>query len=329
MMRSIGLWGVTRNKTNDGYGYAGLKLSQAFKAHDIDVYWEDFASPVALSFIQPEFYGGSPRQYRIGYTPWESTELPPDWVETINTQDEFWTTSHFCAEVFVDSGVAIPTRVVPHGIDSSEWNISKREKKSPFVFLHQGEPADRKGSQMTFNAFKRVFAGNPDVHLVFKSSAGWIEARWLDESGSIIGPVDKFPNVQSIKGILDLEQMNDLYAMAHCMIYPSNGEGFGLIPFQAVATGMPTLAPSWGGIAEFGDYLTPIEYTVGPSNHGYHLGDWCWPDFDDLCEKMEDIYLNYEAYAEEALIQGQRLREDFEWAKIFKPIAEDLKPLFS
>lgn len=328
-MRSIGLWGVTRNKTYDGYGYAGLKLAQAFKAHDVDVFWEDFTAPISLSFIQPEFYGGTPRQYRIGYTPWESTELPPEWASIINSQDEFWTTSTFCADVFVENGVTVPTRVVPHGIDSNEWRIKKREKTDPFIFLHQGEPADRKGSQMAFDAFKKVFSGKSDVFLIFKSSASWIEARWLDETGSIIGAVDKFPNVQTIKGILDLDQMNDLYEMAHCMIYPSNGEGFGLIPFQGVATGMPTLAPNWGGIKEFGEYLTNIPHTVGPSNHGYHLGDWCWPDFDSLCQIMEDVYLNYDNYSATAYENGLALREKFAWEKIFEPIVKDLEPLFS
>lgn len=329
MNQRLGLWGVTRNKVNDGYGYAGFKMTQALTELGVEVFWEDTTAPVSLSFIQPEFYGGTLKQYRIGYTPWESTIVPEEWISIINSTDEFWTTSEFCAEVFQDQGVTRPIRVVPHGIDPDEWQLVKREKNVPFVFLHQGEPADRKGSQMTFNAFKKVFAGNPDVFLVFKSSSSWVEARWLDDSGSIIGPVDRFPNVQTLKGILTLEQMNELYQTAHCMVYPSNGEGFGLIPFQAAATGMPTIAPVWGGIREFGEYITPIDYQVGPSNHGYHTGDWCWPSFDDLCEKMEDIYLNYESYVSDAVEKAVELREEFLWRNIFEPIVDDLGPLFS
>lgn len=327
-MTEIGLWGVVRNGTNDGYGYAGFKMVQALEKFGIKCNWEDIEVPIALSFIQPELYGGRGEQYRIGYTPWESTELKEGWADLINLQNEFWTTSYFCADVFKEQGVTLPIKVVHHGLDGDDWTLAKRQKQNPFIFLHQGEPADRKGSQMTFDAFKKVFKGYSDVYLVFKSSASWVECRWYDSEGSIIGPVDDWPNVQLIRGVLNQPELNELLHKVHCMVYPSNGEGFGLIPFQAAGTGLPTIAPAWGGIADFEEYLTnPMGYTVGPSNHGYHLGDWCWPDFDSLCEQMLSVYENYEKVSEDAYEKAVGLRAAFQWDKIFEPIADHLKSI--
>jgi len=302
-------------------------MAKTLNNFGIPTLWEDKAAPIALSFIQPELYGGAPQQYKIGYTPWESTEIREGWADLINQQDEFWTTSTFCAEVFQEQGVKLPIRIVNHGLDTDEWTLSKRTKTAPFIFLHQGEPADRKGSQMTFDAFTKVFKGNRDVFLVFKSSASWIEARWLDSTGSIIGAVDSFPNVQTIKGVLNQEQLDELYQRVNCMVYPSNGEGFGLIPFQAAGSGMPSIAPVWGGIRDFGEYIIPIDYKVGPSNHGYHLGEWAWPSLDSLCEVMENVYENYESYADISYKKAIELREEFSWKKILEPIAVHLKSI--
>jgi glycosyltransferase involved in cell wall biosynthesis len=329
-LKEIGLWGVVRNGVNDGYGYAGFKMVETFEKLGVHVLWEDFDSPVALSFIQPLMYGGKSSQYRIGYTPWESTVLPEEWADIINKQDAFWTTSNFCAEVFKDQGVTLPIRVVHHGLDPEEWSPTPRRKTDePFIFLHQGEPADRKGSQMVFDAFREVFGNNDkNIWLVFKSSSGWLECRWKDKEGHILGPVEHFPNVQTVKGVLTQPQMQELYAKASVMVYPSHGEGFGLIPFQAAATGLPTIAPAWGGIADYGEHIINLDYEVGPSNHGYHLGDWAWPSFEDLCTTMESVYLDYDSWADWQYQEAFKIAEKFRWEDIFEPIVADLDAYF-
>jgi glycosyltransferase involved in cell wall biosynthesis len=329
-MNSIGLWGVVRNGVNDGYGYAGFKMVETFEKLGIEMLWQDENSPIALSFIQPTLYGGTSSQYRIGYTPWESTELPEGWADAINNSvNEFWTTSEFCKDVFEQGGVKLPIRVVHHGIDTNDW-IPKRHKFSkPFIFLHQGEPAERKGSQMVFDAFREVFGEkNDDVWLVFKSSASWVEARWKNSEGSIVGPVEAYPNVQTVKGIFTQEQLVELYEQAHCMVYPSNGEGFGLIPLQAAASGLPTIATGWSGMKDYEDFIIPLDYKVGPSKHGYHIGDWAWPSFEDLCITMESIYLDYDVWANWQWNRVPEIQEKFSWERIFTPIVKDLAGYF-
>jgi glycosyltransferase involved in cell wall biosynthesis len=297
----------------DGYSYAGLKMVEALKALGYSTPWRDDDAPVSISFCQPEWYSHAQSQFRIGYTPWESTVIPKWWPQHMNEMDLIWTTSKFCKEVFEDNGVTTEILVVPHGIDINEFTLSPRKEEDIFYFLHIGEPATRKGGQMVVDAFCKVFADDDSTRLIIKAN-GWAECRLREP----FGPVDTHPRIELIKELMNIHELNALYHRCHALIYPSNGEGFGLIPFQAIATGMPTAAVVWGGIAEFGEYCVPIDYKVGSSGHSYHLGDWAHPDFDSLCEVMYDIRHRYSDYARDAYDNALDVRREWQWKDLIE-----------
>jgi glycosyltransferase involved in cell wall biosynthesis len=316
MIERIGVWGHANQGINDGFGYAGYKLCSSLNKYNIKTLWHDTDASVALSFTQPHGYGGEDSQYRIGYTPWESTIVPEEWPKEMNERDEIWTTSQFCKKVFESNGIKKEINILHHGIDLDEWTTTKRETEGPFIFFHMGEPADRKGGQLVFDAFQKVFKNNPNVYLYFKAHS-WVEARWFDGE-EVIGPVDAFPRVMVNKNVISREKLNQLYNSMHCLVYPSNGEGFGLIPFQGMATGLPTIYPAWGGLSEFKDYGVQMDYTVGDSGHDYHVGEWCWPDFDSICERMKWVYENYEQEADTAYKDSLKIREKFSWDAVIQ-----------
>jgi glycosyltransferase involved in cell wall biosynthesis len=327
MLSKIGIWGNASQGTRDGYGYAGYNLCKALNEMGIQTFWEDETAPVALSFKQPIGYGGNKNQIRVGYTPWESTVVPQEWIGMINTRDLFWTTSNWCKEVFAASGVTVPIEVVNHGLNPEDFTLSKRSVDGPFVFFHMGEPADRKNGQMVFDAFRKVFGKKEDVHLVFKAHA-YLMARWKDGE-HIIGEVTDHPRVLAYRGVIDVKQLNAMMQGMHCLVYPSNGEGFGLIPFQAIGTGMPTILPAYSGMADFARYGINVDFTVGPSMHDYHEGEWCWPSFDDLCDKMLYVYENYDSVSEKAYEDAIGLREEFSWQSIMTQAVGSLQEKFS
>lgn len=316
----LGIWGHRNQGINDGFGYAGYMMCKTLNSLGYETYWNDETASIALSFTQPYGYGGLESQYRIGYTPWESTVLPAGWADDMNTRDEMWTPSSFFVDVFRENGVKVPINVVHHGIDTSKWTLSKRQKDDYFIFFHMGEPAERKNGQMVFDAYKKCFGKNPNVYLYYKAHS-WVEARWI-EDGVVVGPVDSFPRVTANKNSLPQDALNRIYNSVHCMVYPSNGEGFGLIPFQGIATGLPSIFPAWGGLRDFQNYGIEVQYKQGPSHHDYHIGEWCLPDFDDLCDKMIDVYENYETYADKAFESGKSLREKFSWEAVIKEAIE-------
>jgi len=229
---------------NQGYAVAAVETIQALQRKLVKVDWNDTTPYVHVNFIQPEFYEGHRGQYRIGYTPWESTVIPDSWIGQMRQQDEIWTPSTFCKEIFDSYNVNDTVRVVPHGINTEIFPIVDRERTDKFVFLHIGGPTERKGAQRVARAFTEVFKDIEDAYLVMKSH-GPSEARWYD--GKIYrGNINNHPRVQVFDGEMDEEAIMELYRIAHCCVYPSNGEGFGMIPFQAIATGLPTITTKIG-----------------------------------------------------------------------------------
>lgn len=306
----------------DGYSYCGLKFVESLNKMKIKTPWRDDDSPVSISFCQPDWYSQSENQYKVFYTPWESTRIPDGWVPWMNKGDWLWTTSQWCKDVFLEAGVKGDIEVVPHGIDLEEWTISKRKPRKVFNFFHMGEPAVRKNGQLVYDAFMEVFGGNQEVNLVMKSN-GFTTVRHPKP----FGPITDNSQITLITEKLTIFELNQLYQNVHCMIYPSAGEGFGMIPFQAIATGMPTLLTDFGGVKEFSEYAVPggLDYTVGPSHNDYHLGNWAHTKFDDLCEKMVQVYKNYEDYSQTAYERGLDLRERFAWDDVVSDAIDKLR----
>lgn len=296
-----------------GYGYAAVCLIRALQANGVKVSYDAAEPMVHISFIQPEFYSGLYEQYRIGYTPWESTILPDTWPREMKAMNEMWTTSNFCKDIY--SSYDIDSIVVPHGIDAEAYPIIDRSLAEKFVFLHIGGPTERKGAQRVFDAFVKVFDNSnyDNVFLLMKSN-GPSEARWRN-NGVYMGNVSNHPKVQVITASLDEYEMVKLYSASHCMVYPTNGEGFGLIPFQAIATGMPTICTNATGCADYAELSIPLDYRW-TEGQGVHLGEWVEPNFDDLCDKMLYAYNNWENEKKKAVRSAKIIHDTQKWSDV-------------
>jgi len=303
-----------------GYGIAAVETIRGIQHGGVKVDWNDTTPYVHINFIQPEMYEGHNQQYRIGYTPWESTIIPDSWVWQMKEQDEIWTPSHFCKDVFESYGIP-DVKVVPHGINPELYPIVDRERGDKFVFLHIGGPVERKGGQKVASAFVDVFGDKDDAYLVMKSH-GPSEARWYDRK-IYRGNIRNHERVKVIDETISQQDIFKLYEMANCMVYPSNGEGFGLIPFQAIATGLPTITTNLTATADFADLSMPLNATWGPG-FGLHTGDWAIPDEDHLRELMLDAYENWADHKKKAMQSAKIIHSTQTWNHVGAQIIEML-----
>jgi glycosyltransferase involved in cell wall biosynthesis len=306
-----------------GYGLAAVETIRALQRNGLKVSWNLETAYVHVNFIQPEYYGGHEKQYRIGYTPWESTGLPEMWPEYMAQMQEIWTTSNFCKEIFENAGVEDVT-VIPHGIDPEIFRITERTLTDKFVFFHMGggiNGAERKGAKITVKAFLECFGDNEDVVLLMKGN-GKSEARWVNERGNLVN-ISYHPRVQVIENVLDVEDIYRLYALSHCCVYPTNGEGFGLIPFQAIATGLPTITTNLTGTADFAELSMPLKATWG-DGYGVHEGLWAEPDYEDLCNQMIYVVNNWEQEKIKAVNSAKIIHSTQTWDHVAKKIINHL-----
>ncbi|QWT29911.1 glycosyltransferase [Streptomyces phage TunaTartare] len=265
--------------TTRGYGVAGFRIVKSLQELGHKVPFDDASAPVQISFCPPQWYKFHKGQYRIGYTPWESTSLPHGWLKAMNDCDEVWATSEWVANVYEMAGVKKPIHVYEHGLDKM-WQPKKRTAGEVIKFLHLGEPALRKGGQMTVDAFREVFGDREDVHLTVKAYHQHFLRVW--HNGEVTTPERVYNNVSVITEQLHKDELLQLHYDHHALIYPSYGEGFGFIPLQALGTGMPVA--STGSWAPYNKYLT--EYSIGTrrdrSIWALHPGDVLYPDYSDV-----------------------------------------------
>ena len=299
---------------SNGYGYAGFNMIRSLQRLGHEVPFQDPSCPVEIAFNQPIYTEWTSRNnYHIQYTPWESTELPYGWLEGFNSADEVWTPSPLVGRWYKEAGVTVPIRTYEHGLDHI-WGNQRRRREGVLRFLHHGEPAPRKGGQMAVDAFREAFGDSEDVHLTVKSY-GVPSVRNKDRAGNILGTIHSFNNVSLIQNTLDEKQLVELYHRHHALVYPGWGEGFGLIPLQAMGTGMPTICT--GAWAPYERFLLPdltvSSRLVDSPWPNMHPGQMFKPSFEDLVKSYRALYENYDKYAGRAYRNGFDVHKQYDW----------------
>ena len=311
-------------ETSTGFGYAGFNIVTSLQNLGHRVVLDSPESPIQFMFTQPQDYSWHENQYSIGYTPWESTALQTDWQEEMASVSELWCTSELNKQWFEDLGLS-PTKVYPHGI-THNWTPRHRKPKKKLRFLHVGEPAPRKGGQMAFDAFRNVFGDDEDITLTIKANQG-SNIRYDPKTAGVLRQPQYFSNVELITKNLPESELVALFHNHDVLLYPSWGEGFGFIPLQALATGMPVIFnSSWAPYKKYSmgldvdDRLVPSPWTT------MHPGKMLEPSQASLERLMVEVSENYGYYSQRAFQQADHLHREYDWDrqtyKAFQPLIE-------
>jgi glycosyltransferase involved in cell wall biosynthesis len=101
----------------------------------------------------------------------------------------------------------------------------------------------------------------------------------------------------------------ELLHKADCFVFPSRGEGFGMTPLEAMATGLPVIVPNAHGISEYfnEDCMYGVKYETGTPAIYYKyknqdVGHMITCDVDDLARQMRYVY----EHQKEAREKGQK-----------------------
>jgi len=218
--------------------------------------------------------------------------------------------------------------VLAHGI-SSEWSVEEREVGDKFYFLHVGGESIRKNIQMVITAFLDCFDGDEYYQLILKVSEG-IEDLALQPS---LQELDRHPQITILNGFIPKDSLVALYKNSHCMVYPTAGEGFGMIPFQAIATGMPTICTELTGCSQFADMSMPLKATWGdvPEREIEHHNlvgtgaQMAYPDYEDLCRLMKKVTTEYYSEKAKAMRSARILHKYETWDHVTDELLDFLE----
>ena len=285
----------------------------------------------------PNGFSSIQNEYKIGYTMFETDKLPNgrhngknDWagkdgdaVDKCNQLNELWVPCHQNKEVFEREGVTVPIKVVPAGVDPTEYYLLNRDKRGnkPFTYLMLGTLTARKNPGAVISAFMALFGDRKDVKLVLKTQDGTL--------GHLEFPTN---NIEIIDKPYPRWRIKKLYADADCFVFPTRGEGFGLPPVEAMATGLPVIFADHTGMHEFANdkYNYPIRKNVltpafrYPHNWG-DVGNWYEPDYEEFKTLMKYVFDHKEEAKAKGLKASKWVRSNWTTNNTANKIIKELR----
>lgn len=327
-----------------GYGRMGIKIAEQMRRMGVTVYDDDGSGDQQAPLSSEYFPAAAPArdlaadptnavcwasipahmlrwregQHTSMLTMWESMTLPEGFRDRFHEIDRLIVPSVQNLELFGQFHDDV--RYVPLGIDPEVWNYSPPSAPVPeFRFLISGRGA-RKGVDLAAKAFRTVFRGvrgnaqRGVPKLIIKSARGHVDF-WGD-------------GIEHITSYLSPEDELGLYRSAHCYLQPSRGEGFGLQPLQAIATGRPTILTNAHGHASFAHLGIGISAEKAATPAGSFMygeaGDWWEPNFEELCEAMWAVYTEYDRFSDLARYQSLAATSEFTWERTAEAFIDNM-----
>lgn len=308
----------------DGYSIASGAIIKELKKLGVDISTYNKNQPIAVLFHNPYSILRIESAYRIIYTMFESSRIPDNWKDYLEAADMVIVPSKWCASVFKNAG--IDAKVVPLGYDDTVYEYKERPNRAqnhePFTFIHYNAFNLRKGFTEVFRAFVEEFKHLEPVRMIFKTTLDTLPLPISKE---------KYPNIEIVQGKTEDSKILELLYKSDCFVFPSRGEGFGMTPLEAMATGIPAIVPNAHGITEYFNpeymYEVRVKETcpgIYSSYKGQNVGTMIVCDVEDLRRKMRYVY----EHQDEAKIKGMKAAEYVkQWT--FKKTAQNLKDIFS
>jgi len=259
--------------------------------------------------------------YRIGVLVCDADIVPIETIETCEkTFDLIVVPSQFCKRVFQESGLKKDILVVPHGVTESFRPLdTPLPEEFTFYNVYSQMRPFRKSEEELLTSFAEAFNGDPKIKLQLRTK----RTAALDELIAQNGLEDI---VEILEDDLSDEDYIEQFNKVHALVHPSKAEGFGMIPLQALACGVPVIATENTGMS---DYLSddnamllkvkgkvPAIGDAGEFAGGmYHAIDQ-----EHLMQCLQDMVKNWQREKQKAEKYSSVIRQNYSWSEAAKPL---------
>lgn len=262
----------------------------------------DYGNQVYILHQTPDYWRRMPG-LTIGFTYWETSKIPDDWISKCNEMDAIFVSSEYNVQIMRQAGLNVPVFKIrpcisPQTLNSFSSQVPLYLHQLPsFRFLSIFSWIERKGYDILLKAYFEEFSSNEDVVLIIKTGAH--NNQKIEELVAVESRKYKDPGRYYIDlSIRNEFEMEGLYNHCSAFVLPSRGEGIGYPMLEAGKRGLPVIATAWGGHLDFlnekNSYLIPYHFVpVMPQSH-YHgyRGDQLWAEasIEHLKQRMRNIY---------------------------------------
>lgn len=283
-------------------------------------------STVGIIKTTPQLFDRNTSDFRIGYTMVENTMIGKRWVEMCNRMSAIFVPSEFLVDVFKSCGVKPPVVAVKQGINTERFpyisrlsNNAKRGK--PFIFGTVGYQDERKNWEDLVRAFTSEFNNREPVELWIKNSNPYFGHRTFND-----------PRIKIINRMYSFEEIKRLYALFDCFVFPSHGEGSGLPPREAMATGLPVILTDWSGLSEVADPeyaypLTPVAIDFPDIRGEEQPGFMARIDVQELMYWMRYVYEHQSEAKQKGKKAAEYVHREWNWDACARDLLRKLEGL--
>ena len=291
--------------------------------------------------IALEFLTAYPQKKAMGFCMLETDFVPQLWAQKMNLLNGVIVPSYFCMSSFMKSGVNVPIRTVPLGVDfdifkpDGEKLLLDSDITTSFNFITVGQwtQLDRKNIGETFKIFLETFRDRNDVGLIAKvnnlgtGTTDKIQCieRLHQLRRSLGFTPNSGPKIYLVHGTMTQDEMARLYRNAHAFVLPSMGEAWGMPILEAAASGLPVITTGGTGAETFmnPEYSILLNYKWQQiPQRMYWQGVYephqqmTMPDFSEFSRMMKRIVDKYDLAKDSAIKQREELvQREFTWKK--------------
>ena len=263
---------------------------------------------------------------KIFYNVWEKTKYPEDFFETLKSADQIWVPTEWQTNCLIEQGIERQKiRIVHEGIDPNELFPKDSQNNDKFTFLILGKWEKRKSTEELIKSFVELFGNNDKVQLLLSCSNNYPDDHLKSTSERL---ENMNINCKNIK-IVDFQTREEVVKMiqsSHVYLSCSRSEGWNLPLIESLACGIPSIYSDCSGQLEFAKGLgLPVKIHGEILDKNSSMFGYYNPDYNDLKDKMLEVYYSYDFYKKKALEDSRFIRENFTWEKAAKKAVQYLK----
>ena len=299
--------------SNDGINYTDIPLYNYDPTFIQDVH-------IVLNTVRHHYFNDNYDGKKIAYTVWENSEYPIDFLYKLHEFDQVWVPTDWQAKLTVKQGIPKEkVKIVREAVNDIYKPNRVSYDDGIFRFIVFGGWSDRKSTSDILRIFKKLYGKNKRVELVLNAENMFFYDGCRTTQERMIKYDVCSSNIKLIHNIPRSEYL-DYMQKGNVFLSCARGEGWNIPLMEAMACGIPAIYSSCSGQLEFAlGKGIPIKIKDEMSTHNYNSGNtpgfWYEPDFEDLENKMIDVYENYPLYKQKAVIESEFIRKEFTWEK--------------
>jgi glycosyltransferase involved in cell wall biosynthesis len=275
-------------------------IKNKYSKYDIAIYTDLIATINDKGKINSKLNLIKNSDIKIAVSMLECAPIPEVWVNKLNNIfDYIIVPCKWVEETYLKSGVTKPIIVIPLIVEESK-NQKINLKKDRFRFGCIGGFGEDKNLHKVAQAFAEEFGNDKNYELILKISG---EPKTDPILYKKITDITKhINNIKLLWGTLDKKEFTNLMLSFDCFVLASKGEGFSLIPRQAMNMNIPCILSYNSAHKELcdEDLALAINSDIKCLSNYKHFNDFKGEKFDttleDIKDSMHKIINNYDYY---------------------------------